>query len=148
MDRISHNEGLVICSVLHSLVDSIMDVARLDLIIVLSVDRAIRKRVRRYNSYQEFINSESRFEQALNRKFQEFQPIIINAITMMQMTGIIENGKGTMIDITIKGRQIAENARDIPGLVAEEVKQSVLQLNKLIDGIDAETLYKDLKIVL
>ena len=67
---------------------------------------------------------------------------------MMQMTGIIENGKDTMIDITIKGRQIAENARDIPGLVAEEVKQSVIQLNKLIDGIDTETLYKDLKIVL
>lgn len=148
MDRISHNEGLVICSVLHSLVRNIMDIARLDLIVVLSVDGAIRKRVHHYNVYREFINSESRFERALNRKFQEFQPIIINAMTMMQMTGIIESKEGTMIDLTLKGEQIAENTHDISGLVAEEVKQAVIHLNKLIDGINTVTLYKDLKIVL
>lgn len=148
MDRISHNEGLVICSVLHSLVRSIMDIARLDLIVVLSVDGAIRKRVHRYNIYREFINGESRFEQALNRKFQEFQPIIINAMTMMLMTGIIESKESSMIDMTLKGKQIAENTSDISGVVAEEVKQAVIQLNKLIDGINTVTLYKDLKIVL
>lgn len=148
MDRISHNECLVICAVLHSLVCNIMDMARLDLIIVLSVDDAIRKRVHRYDSYREFINGESRFEQALNRKFQEFQPIIINAMTMMQMTGVIENGEGNMVDMTLKGKQIAEETHNIPSPVTEEVKRAVIQLNELINGIDTIALYKDLKIVL
>ena len=148
MDRISYNEGLAICSVLYTLVHNIMDMARLDLIVVLSVDSAIRKRVRRYKSYQEFINGESKFEQALNRKFQEFQPIIINAMTMMQMTGIIENEEGTKVGMTLKGKRIADNARDISGLVVEELKQAAIKLNKLISGIDTVTLYKDLKILL
>lgn len=69
-------------------------------------------------------------------------------MTMMQMTGIIESKEGTMIDLTLKGEQIAENTHDISGLVAEEVKQAVIHLNKLIDGINTVTLYKDLKIVL
>lgn len=148
MDRISHNEGLVICSILYLMVGNVKEISRINLLTVLSVDGAIRKRLSKYNNYFEFINSEAIFDQALNRKFKEFQPIILNAMTMMQMTGIIEHGKGTEIELTVKGCWMAIDANDLQSEAVHEIRFAVDYLNNLVNGIETTTLYKNLQIIL
>lgn len=148
MDRISHNEGLIICSSLYLMANNVTEISRLDLLIVLSVDSAIRKRLPKYNNCSELINSEARFDQALNRKFKEFQPVILNAMTMMKMTGIIENGERTEVKLTRKGHQMAIDAGCVQAETAHEIRFAVDYLHSLISNIDTVTLYEKLQIVL
>ena len=90
MDRIINNESVAICAILNSLVLGIDDIARLNLFVVMTTDRAIRNRLVNYANYEEMVGKESSYYQALNRKFVELQPVFLNAITMLLMGGKIE----------------------------------------------------------
>ena len=127
MDRIINNESVAICAILSALVLDVDDIARLNLFVVMTTDRAIRNRLVNYTNYEEMVGKESSYYQALNRKFVELQPVFLNATTMLLMGGKIEK--------TQEG-------------VMENVRQAAIQLAAMIGQKDTVTWYKDLKIVL
>lgn len=148
MDRICNNEGLVILSALYLLDNGVKELSRLDLLLVLSVDIAIRKRIVNYNNYQEFLNREGKYDCILNRKFKEFQLIILNALTLMKLSGMIEHGEGTELELSAEGKNMVEDATGMHEKSAIEVKNASFVLNSIAKSIDTIKLYNDLKIVL
>ena len=148
MDRICNNEGLVILSALYLLDNGVKELSRLDLLLVLSVDIAIRKRIVNYNNYQEFLNYEGKYDRTLNRKFKEFQLIILNALTLMKLSGMIEHGEGTELELSAEGKNMVEDATGMHEKSAIEVKNASFVLNSIAKSIDTIKLYNDLKIVL
>ena len=82
MDRIINNESVAICAILSALVLDVDDIARLNLFVVMTTDRAIRNRLVNYANYEEMVGKESSYYQALNRKFVEFQPVFLNACSL------------------------------------------------------------------
>ena len=61
MDRIINNESVAICAILNSLVLGIDDIARLNLFVVMTTDRAIRNRLVNYTNYEEMVGKESSY---------------------------------------------------------------------------------------
>ena len=51
MDRIINNESVAICAILSALVLDVDDIARLNLFVVMTTDRAIRNRLVNYANY-------------------------------------------------------------------------------------------------
>ena len=148
MDRIINNESIVICSVLDALNLDVNNIAELYLYVVLSADKAIRDRLDSYNRYAEFVQKESAYYQALNRKFVEFQPIFLNAMTMLLLGGMIEKANDNHYELTQEGLLMLMDGLDNKGDVIADVRDAVLDLNGLMGTKDVKTIYKDLKIVL
>lgn len=148
MDRISNNESVIICAALNSLVHDVNDIARLYLYVVLSVDSAIRHRMQSYNTYESLVYRESGFEQALNRKFQEFQPIFLNAMTMLMMTGLTESSQDSQINITSKGVTMATDICNIKSSTSKGILEAINRIHSLTNSRETKELYKDLKIIL
>ena len=148
MDRIINNESVAICAVLNALVLGINEIARLNLFTVMTTDRAIRNRMVNQTSYSEMINRESSYYQALNRKFVEFQPVFLNAVTMLLMGGKIEKTQDGNYDLTEEGARMVLELQDNPKTVIKNVLQAAIQLEAMIRQKDTATWYKDLKIVL
>lgn len=148
MDRIINNESVAICAVLNALVLDINDIARLNLFTVMTTDRAIRNRMVNYSGYAEMINRESSYYQALNRKFVEFQPVFLNAVTMLLMGGKIEKTEEGIYDLTEEGTRMVLEMQDNQESVIKNVHQAAIHLESLIRQIETATWYKDLKIVL
>lgn len=148
MDRISNNEGVVISAVLSSLSLEVEDIARLYLFTVLSVDSAIRSRIMSYDSYAAMTSRESRIDNALNRKFREFQPIFLNATTMLHITEMVNDLPESKLSITDNGyrmiNDMLDNKVDISILIDNAVKKIV----SLTNEIDTKNLYNDLNIQL
>ena len=107
MDRIINNESVAICAILSALVLDVDDIARLNLFVVMTTDRAIRNRLVNYANYEEMVGKESSYYQALNRKFVEFQPVFLNATTMLLMGGKVEKTAEAKYSLTNEGNQMA-----------------------------------------
>ena len=148
MDRIINNESVAICAVLNALVLDINDIARLNLFTVMTTDRAIRNRMVNYSGYAEMVNRESSYYQALNRKFVEFQPVFLNAVTMLLMGGKIEKTEEGIYDLTEEGTRMVLEMQDNQESVIKNVHQAARHLESLIRQTETATWYKDLKIVL
>ena len=148
MDRIINNESVAICAILSALVLDVEDIARLNLFVVMTTDRAIRNRLVNYTNYEEMIGKESSYYQALNRKFVEFQPVFLNATTMLMMGGKIEKTAEGKYSLTNEGNQMAWELQNYQEGVMENVRQSAIQLAAMIGQKDTVTWYKDSKIVL
>ena len=148
MDRIINNESVAICAILNAMVLDIDDIARLNLFVVMTTDRAIRNRLVNYANYEEMVGKESSYYQALNRKFVELQPVFLNAITMLLMGGKIEKTAEAKYSLTNEGNQMAWELQNYQEGVMENVRQAAMQLADMIGQKDTVTWYKDLKIVL
>ena len=148
MDRIINNESVAICAVLYALGLDVDEIARLNLFVVMTTDRAIRNRLVNYTNYEEMVGKESSYFQALNRKFVEFQPVFLNATTMLLMGRKIEKNPEGRYCLTKEGVQMAWELQDYQESVMENVRQAAIQLESVIGQIDTVTWYKDLKIVL
>ena len=148
MDRIINNESVAICAILSALVLDVDDIARLNLFVVMTTDRAIRNRLVNYANYEEMVGKESSYYQALNRKFVEFQPVFLNATTMLMMGGKIEKTPEGKYCLTNEGSQMAWELQNYQEGVIENVRQAAIQLAAMIGQKDTVTWYKDLKIVL
>lgn len=149
MDRTSHNESLIICTALKIMtVFEDINIAKLDVLLIICVDHAIRKRLIGYDTYNDFIQSESRFEMALNRKFLEYQPCILNALTMMLMCGIIESNDSELMQLSKKGYEMAWGSVNIKNDVTESIFEAVLHCRTFIDSVSYSQIYKDLGIIL
>ena len=148
MDRIINNESVAICAILSALVLDVDDIARLNLFVVMTTDRAIRNRLVNYTNYEEMVGKASSYYQALNRKFVEFQPIFLNATTMLLMGGKIEKTAEAKYSLTNEGNQMAWELQNYQEGVMENVRQAAMQLADMIGQKDTVTWYKDLKIVL
>lgn len=148
MDRIINNESIVICSVLDALNLDVNNIAELYLYVVLSADKAIRDRLDSYNRYAEFVQKESAYYQALNRKFVEFQPTFLNAMTMLLLGGMIEKESGHEYNLTKEGSSMLEDLHNKDNGVVNKVTSAVTGLVDLFGSKDVNSLYKDLKIVL
>lgn len=148
MDRIINNESVAICAILSALVLDVDDIARLNLFVVMTTDRAIRNRLANYSNYEEMVGKESSYYQALNRKFVEFQPVFLNATTMLMMGGKIEKIPEGKYCLTNEGSQMAWELQNYQEGVIENVRQAAIQLAAMIGQKDTVTWYKDLKIVL
>lgn len=148
MDRIINNESIVICSVLDALNLDVNNIAELYLYVVLSADKAIRDRLDSYNRYAEFVQKESAYYQALNRKFVEFQPIFLNAMTMLLLGGMIEKNSEWEYNLTKEGLSMLMDSHFHNDGVVANVRDAVIQLDSLFGSKDVNSLYKDLKIVL
>ena len=148
MDRIINNESVVICSLLEALNLNVHNIAELYLYVVLSADKAIRDRVEGYGKYEDFVQKESAYYQALNRKFVEFQPIFLNAMTMLLLGGKIEKGAKSEYNLTTEGLSMLVDLHFKDNGVVNKVRNAVTGLDSLFDSKDVNTLYKDLKIVL
>lgn len=148
MDRIINNESVAICAILNSLVLGIADIARLNLFVVMTTDRATRNRLVNYANYEEMVGKESSYYQALNRKFVELQPVFMNAITMLLMGGKIEKTPEGKYCLTNEGNLMAWELQNYQEGVMENVRQAAIQLAAMIGQKDTMTWYKDLKIVL
>ena len=148
MDRIINNESVAICAILNSLVLGIDDIARLNLFVVMTTDRAIRNRLVNDANYEEMVGKESSYYQALNRKFVELQPVFLNAITMLLMGGKIEKTPEGKYCLTNEGNLMARELHNYQEGVMENVRQAAIQLEAMIGQKDTMTWYKDLKIVL
>ena len=148
MDRIINNESVAICAILNALVLDVDDIARLNLFVVMTTDRAIRNRLVNYTNYEEMIGKESSYYQALNRKFVEFQPVFLNATTMLLMGGKMEKTLEGKYCLTNEGAQMAWELQNYQEGVMENVRQAVIQLAAMIGQKDTVTWYKDLNIVL
>ena len=61
MDRIINNESVAICAILSALVLDVDDIARLNLFVVMTTDRAIRNRLVNYTNYEEMVGKESSY---------------------------------------------------------------------------------------
>ena len=148
MDRIINNESVAICAILSALVLDVDDIARLNLFVVMTTDRAIRNRLVNYANYEEMVGKESSYYQALNRKFVEFQPVFLNATTMLLMGGKVEKTAEAKYSLTNEGNQMARELQNYQEGVMENVRQAAIQLAAMIGQKDTVTWYKDLKIVL
>ena len=148
MDRIINNESVAICAILSALVLDVDDIARLNLFVVMTTDRAIRNRLVNYANYEEMVGKESSYYQALNRKFVELQPVFLNAITMLLMGGKIEKTPEGKYCLTNEGNLMAWELQNYQEGVMENVRQAAIQLEVMIGQKDTMTWYKDLKIVL
>lgn len=148
MDRIINNESVAICAILSALVLDVDDIARLNLFVVMTTDRAIRNRLVNYANYEEMVGKESSYYQALNRKFVEFQPVFLNATTMLLMGGMVEKTAEAKYSLTNEGSQMAWELQNYQEGVMENVRQAAIQLAAMIGQKDTVTWYKDLKIVL
>ena len=149
MDRIINNEAIVICSVLDALILDVNNVSELYLYVVLTADRAIRNRLDDYSKYEDFVQKESAYYQALNRKFVEFQPVFLNAMTMLLLSGKIEKKDNLGgYNLTKEGLDMFFDFQNQDTGVMEEVQNAVIHLNSLLGQNDVKTLYKDLKIML
>lgn len=148
MDRILNNESVAICAILSALVLDVDDIARLNLFVVMTTDRAIRNRLVNYANYEEMVGKESSYYQALNRKFVEFQPVFLNATTMLLMGGKVEKTAEAKYSLTNEGNQMAWELQNYQEGVMENVRQAAIQLAAMIGQKDTVTWYKDLKIVL
>jgi hypothetical protein len=148
MDRIINNESVAICAILSALVLDVDDIARLNLFVVMTTDRAIRNRLVSYANYEEMVDKESSYYQALNRKFVEFQPVFLNATTMLLMGGKVEKTAEAKYSLTNEGNQMAWELQNYQEGVMENVRQAAIQLAAMIGQKDTVTWYKDLKIVL
>ena len=148
MDRIINNESVAICAILSALVIDVDDIARLNLFVVMTTDRAIRNRLVNYTNYEEMVGKESSYYQALNRKFVELQPVFLNATTMLLMGGKIEKTPEGKYCLTNEGSQMAWGLQNYQEGVMENVRQAAIQLAAMIGQKDTVTWYKDLKIVL
>ena len=148
MDRIINNESVAICAILNAMVLDIDDIARLNLFVVMTTDRAIRNRLLNYTNYEEMVGKESSYYQALNRKFVEFQPVFLNATTMLLMGRKIEKTPEGRYCLTKGGNQMAWGLQDKQEGVIENVRQAAIQLAAMIGQKDTVTWYKDMKIVL
>lgn len=148
MDRIINNESVAICAILSALVLDVDDIARLNLFVVMTTDRAIRNRLVNYANYEEMVGKESSYYQALNRKFVELQLVFLNAITMLLMGGKIEKTPEGKYCLTNEGNQMAWELQNYQEGVMENVRQAAIQLAAMIGQKDTVTWYKDLKIVL
>ena len=148
MDRIINNESVAICAILNAMILDVDEIARLNLFTVMTTDRAIRMRLAGYDSYEEMVSRESSYYQALNRKFVEFQPVFVNAATMLLMGGKIENKAIGKYDLTVEGVEMAYKLTDRREKVIESVRQAAIRLEEMIRQKDTSTWYKDLKIVL
>lgn len=148
MDRIINNESIVICSVLDALNLDVKEISKLYLYAVMTTDRAIRSRIKSYTNYESFAKMESAYYQALNRKFVEFQPIFLNAMTMLLLGGKIEKTNDNHYMLTPEGLMMLMDGLDNEGDVVADVRNAVIRLNRLAAAKDVKTLYKDLKIVL
>ena len=148
MDRIINNESVAICAILNAMRLDVVEIARLNLFTVMTTDRAIRMRLVGYDTYEEMVSRESSYYQALNRKFVEFQPVFVNAATMLLMGGKIENKAIGKYDLTVDGVEMAYKLTDRCEKVIESVRQAAIHLEEMIRQKDTSTWYKDLKIVL
>ena len=148
MDRIINNESVAICAILNAMVLDIDDIARLNLFVVMTTDRAIRNRLVNYTNYEEMVGKESSYYQALNRKFVEFQPIFLNATTRLLMGGKVEKTAEAKYSLTNEGNQMAWELQNYQEGVMENVRQAAIQLAAMIGQKDTVTWYKDLMIVL
>lgn len=148
MDRIINNESVAICAILSALILDVDDIARLNLFVVMTTDRAIRNRLVNYANYEEMVGKESSYYQALNRKFVELQPVFLNAITMLLMGGKIEKTPEGKYCLTNEGNLMAWELQNYQEGVMENVRQAAIQLEAMIGQKDTMTWYKDLKIVL
>ena len=148
MDRIINNESVAICAILSALVLDVDDIARLNLFVVMTTDRAIRNRLVNYANYEEMVGKESSYYQALNRKVVEFQPVFLNATTMLLMGGKVEKTAEAKYSLTNEGNQMAWELKNYQEGVMENVRQAAIQLAAMIGQKDTVTWYKDLKIVL
>lgn len=148
MDRIINNESVAICANLSALVLDVDDIARLNLFVVMTTDRAIRNRLVNYTNYEEMVGKESSYYQALNRKFVELQPVFLNATTMLLMGEKIEKTPEGKYCLTNEGSQMAWELQNYQEGVMENVRQAAIQLAAMIGQKDTVTWYKDLKIVL
>lgn len=148
MDRLINNEGIVICSVVSAMNLDVNEISKLYLFAVLTSDRAIRKRLPNYNTYEEMVVKESAYYQALNRKFLEFQPVFMNAMTMLEMGGKIENIAPHQYDLTQEGNLMALDLQKSSKDMKEEVLQVAIHLHDLLGKRETKQLYKDFKIVL
>ena len=107
MDRLINNESIVICAVVSGLIMDINEISKLYLFAVLTGDRAIRKRLLSYTTYDDLVAKESAYYQALNRKFIEFQPVFFNAMTMLEMAGKIEKTETQQYNLSQEGLLMA-----------------------------------------
>lgn len=148
MDRLINNESVIICAALNTMILDVNQIAKIYLYVVLSVDRSIRKRLPDYASYEEFVSRESSYYQALNRKFVEFQPVFLNAMTMLEIGGMVENKGEQQYDLTEDGARMAFDLQGQADAVLDEVKQAVAYLDSLLGQKVVNVIYKDLKIVL
>jgi len=148
MDRIINNESVAICAILNALVLDVDEITRINLFTVMTTDRAIRARLVKYNNYDEMVSRESAYYQALNRKFVEFQPVFINAATMLLMGGKIENKTPGKYDLTLEGVEMASQMINRREKVIESVRQAANRLEEMTRQKETATWYKDLKIVL
>lgn len=148
MDRIINNESIVICSVLDALNLDVNEISKLYLFAVMTTDRAIRGRIKSYTNYEVFAKMESAYYQALNRKYVEFQPIFLNAMTMLLLGGKIEKTNDNHYMLTPEGLMMLMDGLNNEGDVVADVRDAVIHLNELAAAKDVNTLYKDLKIVL
>ena len=148
MDRIINNESVAICAILSALFLDVDDIARLNLFVVMTTDRAIRNRLVNYTNYEEMVGKESSYYQALNRKFVELQPVFLNATTMLLMGGKIEKTPEGKYCLTNEGSQMAWELQNYQEGVMENVRRAAIQLAAMIGQKDTVTWYKDLKIVL
>lgn len=148
MDRIINNESVVICSVLDALNLDVNEISKLYLFAVMTTDRAIRGRIKSYTNYEVFAKMESAYYQALNRKFVEFQPIFLNAMTMLLLGGKIEKTNDKHYALTPEGLMMMMDGLNNEGDVVADVRDAVIHLNELAAAKDVNDLYKELKIVL
>lgn len=152
MDRYINNESLAVCSIVNLLFNSSerensMDISRLDIMTILSVDAAVRKRMPRYSSYSEFANAESRYQYLLNRKYRESQTIFINALSLLAVDGSIDYDN-VFITLTGKGLRLSNEMYNYEDSTIEGIIKAGHKLEELIKDVNTATLYKDLKIVL
>lgn len=147
MDRIANNESLLIYAILNALKNDINQVAKLYLVVIMSVDKAIRGRMARYTTYSDMVKAESEFDQALNRKFLEMQPVFLNAMTMLMLSGKVEKEE-ERLELTSEGTYMADDIQTIEGVVVSEVESAVASMCGFCKDKDEKSLYTDLKIVL
>lgn len=148
MDRLINNESIVICAVVSGLSMDVNEISKLYLFAVLNGDRAIRKRLLSYKTYEDLVAKESTYYQALNRKFVEFQPVFLNAMTMLEIGGKIEKTEALCYDLTKEGLLMALDLQQEQEGAPEEVLKAAIHLNHLLGARDVKQLYKDFKIVL
>ena len=148
MDRLINNESIAICSVLDALNWDVNQIAKLYLYVVMTSDQAIRERLDRYAKYEVLIQKESSFYRALNRKFVEFQPVFLNAMTMLLLGGKIEKKPNNDYVLTLDGLLMLIDLKNKKNGVASDIEKAVNILNSLFCSKDVRTLYNDLKILL
>ena len=148
MDRLINNECIVICTVISALMMGVNEISKLYLFTVLAGDRAIRKRLSGYVTYTELATRESGFYLALNRKFVEFQPVFLNSMTMLEISGKIEKIGSGLYNLTAEGARMALDLQEEKEGTTAEVLKAVIQLNGLLGDKNTKRLYNDFKIVL